>query len=163
MGKDKKVPKYQLPNTVTNTKKETEELKKRNLTAVEEKIHGYDLKREQQLASVSLKYYDPDYECFSAWSKEDLSAFSNFTQNVAQRNWLQIMDTGGKSGTKVGLGYTLHKSHKVLPSSKSLDQISPDIDFFELRVSEKARVHGFRCYSTFFLVWLDCNHQIYPQ
>jgi hypothetical protein len=39
---------------------------------------------------------------------------------------------------------------------------NPDLTFFELRVTQQARVHGFRVKSAFFLVWLDREHRIYP-
>jgi hypothetical protein len=72
-----------------------------------------------------------------------------------QSNWNFINNSGDKSGNKNGLGMTYHQDRKKLPSSKILDSISPDIKFFELRVTQKARVHGFRSFSSFFLVWLD--------
>ncbi len=112
-------------------------------------------------AFVALKYFDPSYQCFSCWKSEELSAFSKFISNINQQSWQSIVASGGKIGHKTGLGYTQHKDRNKLPNHKIVDSISEDINFFELRISEKARVHGFRVKSTFFLVWLDRNHEIY--
>jgi len=48
-----------------------------------------------------------------------------------------------------------------LPLHPELKTVSPDIDFFELRVTGEARVHGFRVIDGFYLVWLDREHEIY--
>ena len=113
-------------------------------------------------AYLALKYYQPDHECFSEWTADELKAFSEFSRKLNQQTWQQVFQSGGKIGNKTGVGYTLHKDRSKLPQSAVLDSISEDINFFELRVTDKARVHGFRSISTFFLVWLDRNHQVYP-
>lgn len=120
-------------------------------------------KSNPETAFVALKYFQPQHQCLSEWDKEELGALSNFVANLSQMPWTDIIRTGGKPGNKVGVGYTPHKNRDSLPKCAVLDKISEDISFFELRVTNKARVHGFRCKSTFFLVWLDRNHQIYPQ
>lgn len=117
---------------------------------------------DQEFASqpfVALKYYKPKHQCFSKWSREELKAFSAFTTKLRSHTWAQI--TGSH---KVGLGYDVHKNPSKLPEAyKELkNEISPEINFFELRVTDKARVHGFRAGDAFFLVWLDRNHEIYP-
>lgn len=108
---------------------------------------------------VSLKYYHPSFECFSAWDEDELKAFSEFCQKLSQRKWNDIYKTGGQLGHKTGLGYTVHKTTK-LPDKPDLSSLSPDISFFELRVTQTARVHGFRVKEAFFLVWLDRTHRI---
>jgi hypothetical protein len=45
---------------------------------------------------------------------------------------------------------------------KVRNSISPDIGFFELRVSDKIRLHGFQSQSAFFLVMLDREHRVFP-
>lgn len=114
-------------------------------------------------AYVALKYFQPTHECFSEWNKEELAALSSFVALMSAQSWDEIHKSAGKGGRKVGLGYTRHKSRSSLPQCAVLDNISEDINFLELRVSQKARVHGFRVASAFFLVWLDRNHAIYPE
>jgi hypothetical protein len=111
---------------------------------------------------INLKYYQPDYECFSEWTVEELKAWSDLTRKLKALTWPQIYRSGGKVGGKTGLGYTIHATRATLPKHSELDLLGRDITFFELRVTHKARVHGFRVKSAFFLVWLDRNHRIYP-
>jgi len=110
--------------------------------------------------SVSLKYYNPRFECFSKWPPDKLAAFSSFIGKLAGHTWGAIYNTGGKLGNKTGLGYTPHKHRNKLPPLPNGP--SEDLTFFELRVTQEARVHGFRMGAVFFLVWLDKDHRIYP-
>ncbi|MES9859673.1 MAG: hypothetical protein ABW157_09295 [Candidatus Thiodiazotropha sp. LLP2] len=113
---------------------------------------------------INLKYFDPSYECFSTWNQQELCAFSNLLRKLAESDWTSINNSGGKRGKKSGFGYTLHKSTVKLPcTNPRLSKLSPEINFSELRVTKKARIHGFRIKEAFFLVWLDRNHQICPE
>ena len=63
------------------------------------------------------------------------------------------------------LGFKINKYVEKLPkeSVKCIkDILSPDITFSELKVTEKARIHGFQVGAAFYLVWLDRNHEIFP-
>jgi|GEM_PF-664292 len=136
------------------------------LTDMERKVFGFsqDRKKEknQEPPYISLKYFQPSFQCFSEWQSDELKAFSSFVEKLRKTSWDQIYRTGGKTGRKSGFGYTPHKNTKKLPNIKQLESIvSPDITYFELRVTGKARVHGFRMKSAFFLVWLDHEHDIY--
>ncbi|WP_339145463.1 MULTISPECIES: hypothetical protein [unclassified Sutcliffiella] len=143
-----------------NTKvKKTNEQSHLSLTHIESKLLGLQNDNQQQ-AYVALKYFDNQHQCLSEWSKEELKAFSDFCRKVNQLTWTDIYRSGGKTG-KNGLGYTVHTNRDKLPAGNIFKQISEDITFFELRVSQKARVHGFRAKSTFFLVWLDKDHEVY--
>ena len=119
-------------------------------------------RKEMERPYVNLKYYSPDYQCLSVWTKEKLQAFSAFCRKITQMRWSEIYATGGKLGNKVGLGYTVHKDHSVLPDNAELEAFSPDFTWFELRVDGESRVHGFRVKDAFFLVYLDQNHDFYP-
>lgn len=112
-------------------------------------------------AHVNLKYYRHEHQCLSQWTPDELKAFSAFCRKITQIKWTDIYKSGGKAGAKAGLGYTIHKNQDVLPESPDLINISPDLTWFELRVTVEARVHGFRCKSAFFLVYLDRQHEVY--
>lgn len=114
-------------------------------------------------AYVYLKYFDSAFECFSDWKNDELKLFSNFVNKLRQTTWTDIYKSGGKKGSKKGFGYTIHKDRKVLPNQTLIKSLSEDITLFELRVSEVARVHGFRLKSAFVLIWLDRTHKIYPE
>ncbi|KAA8385856.1 hypothetical protein FKW31_07890 [Acetobacter sp. DmW_136] len=107
---------------------------------------------------VSLKYFDGSYECFSDWSKSDLLAFTDLLRRLSQMSWVQIMGTGGKKGGKTGLGCT-RLSCSQLPASAT-SGLSEDLAYMEMRVSLKARIHGFRMNEAFFLLCLDKDHKI---
>lgn len=130
---------------------------KGRLTPIEAKLLGIH-KHEIEIPYVTLKYYQPVYQCFSVWDKEDLRGFSAFIEKLRSANWNTIFNSGGKLGRKTGFGCTYHKDKTKLPRCEMLNQISDEINFFELRVSRVARVHGFRVKDAFFLVWLDKDH-----
>lgn len=110
-------------------------------------------------AFVALKYYRPEHQCLSEWMPDELKAFSAFCRKVAQMTWQQIVETGGRR--KTGMGWTQIHPHQ-LPSTDFLDSLSEDISWIELRVTQEARVFGFRAGQAFFLVFLDRTHDILP-
>jgi hypothetical protein len=109
---------------------------------------------------VALKYYQPEFQCFSEWAADELRAFSDFNRKLRHLTWQLVYQSGGRSGTKTGLGYTPYDSG-VLPPPPFLATISEDISWFELRVTQRARVHGFRAGAAFFLVYLDRAHEVF--
>jgi len=119
---------------------------------------GFSQSENQQRPFVALKYYQANYQCFSVWNATELKGFSGFNQKLSQTTWQQIKNQSGKSD-KAGFAYT-QINRDQYPKSPVFDQISDDINFFELRVSGKARVHGFRINAIFFLVFLDKDHSI---
>jgi hypothetical protein len=134
-----------------------------SLTKIEAKHFGLGSSSNDETAYVALKYFDEEHQCFSEWDKSELKSFTQFIRKVNLMTWVQIQKQAGTIGNKVGLGYTNHKDPNVLPNKDLRNRLSPDITFFELRVTDEARVHGFRAKNTFFLIWLDRSHQIYPQ
>jgi hypothetical protein len=132
----------------------------RPLSAIESQIFNDTGDGDSRRAVLNLKYYQSTYQCFSEWQPSDLKAFSSFVRKLHSSTWVDIKRSGGKDG-KTGFGYTPITNRSGLPACEELDTISPDLPYFELRVSEKARVHGFRSRANFFLVWLDVNHEIF--
>jgi hypothetical protein len=108
---------------------------------------------------VVLKYYDHSHECFSAWSKDELSEFSSFVDKLRKQSWANIA-AGARPKpcnpklARNGARERLERVH---------NQLSKDIQFIELRVSKRARVHGFRLRDAFFLVLLDRDHRTFPE
>lgn len=108
-------------------------------------------------AFVALKYYRPEHQCLSQWTPDELRAFSAFCRKLAQMTWQQIVESGGRH--KTGLGCTpVHRTQ--LPGTDFLHSISEDISWMELRVTQVARVFGFRAGHAFFLVFLDRTHDV---
>ncbi len=133
----------------------------RKLTKLESVILGVSKHDSTECAHVNLKYYSPDFQCFSDWTPEELKSFSQFCTKLRQMSWPEIYRTGGSLGNKTGLGYTPHKDITKLPAHPELDKLSEDLTWFELRLSEKVRVHGFRMVAAFFLVFLDREHAVH--
>lgn len=141
-----------------------DERNRRYLSNVEQELLGLrEDHPDRENAYVALKYFQPSHECFSEWSRDELKAFSAFSRKVAERTWEQIRHSGGTGGNKSGLGYTPHRDRRKLPNNGLRHLISPEVEFAEMRVTQRARVHGFRMKATFFLVWLDKDHQIYAE
>lgn len=107
-------------------------------------------------AHIALKYFDKNFECFSEWTKDELSCFSNFIDKMNNLTWREIKK-------HPGLKYTDIDNANKIPNNYIKEKLSRDITFCELRVGEKARVVGFRRNAVFFLCWLDRNHRICPK
>ena len=109
--------------------------------------------------SVSMRYYDHKYECLSVWVTRELKALSGLIDQLRSYTWHELTKTGGTAGNKTGPGCTKINPSQ-LPSFRWSSEVSPDISYYELRVTQKARVFGFQIDSIFFLVWLDRNHSL---
>ncbi len=71
------------------------------LTNIEKSFLGLGEKGDRPY--VVLKYYRPDFECFSSWSPSELKAFSDFLMKLKSAEWKDVYATGGKAGTvKIG-------------------------------------------------------------
>lgn len=133
-------------------------LKVNEKSQIESKILGLSengASSDNENAYIALKYFDRNYQCFSEWDSGELSCFSKFVEKVNNLTWRQI-----KAHT--GLGFKDIDTAKGLPNNKLKDTLSKDITFCEFRVTQKARVVGFRVNAVFFLCWLDRNHEICP-
>ncbi|WP_139252166.1 hypothetical protein [Hymenobacter psychrotolerans] len=130
-------------------------------------VIGYSDKGNNAVAHPSLRYYQSSHECLSDWPAGNLKAFSSFIERVREQTWQQIYQSGGKGQNKAGLGYTQHKDKSVLPNKGLVAGLGPDVnlmlDMFELRVTQRARVHCFRQAHFMFIVWLDGKHEVYEE
>ncbi len=104
---------------------------------------------------INLKYYHSGFECFSEWQRAELKQFSSLTATLQQLNLLQLR-------THSGLRMKAPKGKLAAPVPISLQPHLKHIEFVELRLSDKIRVHGFIEHPYFFLVWLDRNHRVFP-
>jgi len=106
--------------------------------------------------SISLRYYRKQAECFSKWKAPELKKFSALVEK------LQGYDPKTLTGSKI---CSLHKGSPSREKYTLPDELSPDLSLHELRVdqSNKARIHGVLWGVTFYLVWLDRNHAVFPQ
>ncbi|WP_288531766.1 MAG6450 family protein [uncultured Bacteroides sp.] len=108
---------------------------------------------------VSIKNLQNNFECFSDWSKAEMNKFWSFNQQIHNMTWKDIYATASKGKGKRGLAYTVIE-HSKYENISFMKRLSKDITFFELRVDDEIRVHGFRDCSIFHLCVLDKNHKI---
>ncbi len=130
------------------------------LNEKEAEILGFEKEGNNNPAYVYFKYYDHKYQCLSEWSQDELKLFTSFVEKLRNTSWIDIYKSGA-SQNKSGFGYTICKQTNLLPNQIIVNSLSEDTTFFELRVSQEARVHGFRARTAFCLIWLDRNHEIY--
>lgn len=138
-----------------------------SLTPVEVKIIGYSTKGSGALVHPSLLYYQPNHQCFSSWTSANLRAFSSLIERVRAQSWQQVYQSAGKGENKASFGYTVHDDKSVLPNDGIVPELGADtnsvLTFFELRVTQRARIHCFRQSHFLFIVWLDGDHEVYAE
>lgn len=106
--------------------------------------------------SISLKYYHRKSECWSDWQQRELKDLSGTIEKLRNVSVAQLKQGGGPR-------YDTHKGPPKGGGFKRPDSLSADLQFCEIGLNKKARLHGFISGSVFFLVWLDRNHQVFPQ
>lgn len=134
--------------TVVREENETTKINRKILGVSEEGSNA-----DKLTAYIALKYYDKEYQCISEWDKSDLVGLSKTIDKINKMTWTQIY-------TDSGLRYKKIDNADGIPRNDIIKKISREIKFNELRVSDKARIVGFRIDSAFFVCWLDRNHEI---
>jgi hypothetical protein len=107
---------------------------------------------------ASIRFVQHGFECFSQWAGDEMTLFWDFIRIIHQTTWADLYRSAGKGINKVGLGYTvINTSNYPEAFTKELD---PGITLFELRVSQRARVHCFRDSSICYICFLDKDHRL---
>tara|TARA_R100000789_G_scaffold99285_2_gene105379 strand:+ start:435 stop:851 length:417 start_codon:yes stop_codon:yes gene_type:complete len=105
-------------------------------------------KIHDEKASVVLRHFDKQFECFSSWPPQDLKALSRFVDKMNTRTQAQVtVDTKFCHAHK--------GKQRTLPKS-----LSPEQKVFSLDVTGAGRAHGVFSDGKFFLVWLDRKGKI---
>lgn len=107
---------------------------------------------------ASIRFIQPDFQCFSDWSKQDMRAFWNFIRKLHNCDWRTVLATAGKVA-KTGFAPTVISINKY-PESELRKAIGNQYRMFEFRIDNTKRVHGFRYGPIFYICWLDKNHRI---
>ncbi len=120
---------------------------------------SYEPNWDKETVILSLKYIQHEKECFSDWNKKEMSKFWDFNRRLHKMTWLDVYATANKGADKRGMAYTVipRNNYKSVPFIQNL---SPDIKMFELRVDNEIRVHGFREKQLFHLCLLDHSHAV---
>ncbi|WP_407667392.1 MAG6450 family protein [Microvirga lotononidis] len=112
------------------------------------------LKAQEKPVSISLKYWHSGAQCLSDWQHKELANLRKLIDKVQGLTPSQIKNDNG-------LYWKQHKGPPARGFSRP-SALSKDIELCELRVSGKARVHGAIFENTFYLVWLDRVHEVFP-
>lgn len=107
---------------------------------------------------VSVRYIQSDFECFSQWNKIEMKTFYDFVEKLSSVTWQDVLSQSGKTD-KTGFGYT-EMPIKRYPNTAFKKSLDPTITIFELRVTQKSRVHCFRDAFICYICWLDKDHRI---
>lgn len=89
---------------------------------------------------------------------DERKAFSNVVGKLRKLSWDGL--SGGLRPKPCKVEHAQHGARERL--KRVHEHLSREIQFIELRVSQRARVHGFRMKSAFFLVLLDRDHRAFP-
>jgi len=117
---------------------------------------------DREIARVSFLYWQNSHECISHWqASESKDLFLAFFRLCSQ-DWDSIKKSGGKAGRKTGLGCTLIKNPDKRKDGVWPRNLEADADIYEMRVCQKKRIFGARYGSTFYLIWLDKDHALFP-
>lgn len=85
----------------------------------------------------------------------DRAAFAGWLETLSRMTWGTI-----QLAPKTGLGH-----QKIVPSSLKVPVpagVRPDVEFFlAFRLSQKARIVGYRVGEMLHIVWVDPNHVVY--
>jgi hypothetical protein len=105
--------------------------------------------------SISLKYYHKKSECWSDWRERELKDLSNTIDKLRSVSASELKRGGGPH-------FDSHKGPPKGPGFKRPKNISEDMQFYEIGLNQRARIHGILVGSVFFLVWLDRGHKVFP-
>ena len=102
---------------------------------------------EDGKVNVSMKYYQRKHQCLSDWQKDEINRFSNWLDKIKDWTPSQVKSTIKTCHKHMG------KRVKPLPLG-----LSQDLECYGLDVGSKQRVHGTFSKDTFFIIWLDREH-----
>lgn len=107
------------------------------------------------LVSIFLVQYE--FQCFSNFSKPEMKSFWSYIKKVHSVTWQQLTLQAGNTG----FGFKAMPSD-IYPSERFKLTLDPDVTFYEMRINQKMRIHGFRENYIFHVCWLDKDHKIFP-
>jgi hypothetical protein len=84
------------------------------------------------------------------WQKQELKALIKCLKKMEKLVWSHIRRDTGLRMTK-------------LKNVKPPCYLSPDIELYEIRVTQEQRIHGYLMDNIFYLVWFDRDHSVCPE
>ena len=144
-----------MPKRINNHQKKTGKFISKNTDV---NVDAFDKNGNNTLVFISIKNIQSNYQCFSEWTKSELSKFWKFNRRLHNMTWQQVYATASKDD-KRGLAYTVIPRDRY-GTNEFVSSLDKEIKMFELRVDDEMRVHGYRMNATFYLCFLDREHNI---
>ncbi len=101
----------------------------------------------------SLEYLQRDY-CLSHCQQEEKASFADAIHKRSQLTWSQI-----NSLPRHGLGYEIIPQHQI--NSGLPNHLSKEVNLLSFRCFGIKPMVGYRKNDTFYVLWLDRNHDLY--
>jgi hypothetical protein len=113
-------------------------------------------------ASLSFKHFVSGSEfCLSESIKQEIRDVMDCFRQSTTMTWQQVLQSGGKGANKAGLGCTQY-ADTILKCVKRPQSISPEINIYGIRASQKYRVFVAYIDHVLYVLWFDRNHKIVP-
>jgi hypothetical protein len=110
--------------------------------------------------ALSFRYADVRGRyCLSCSEAQELPDVVDCLRQLTTLSFLQVMQTGGRGGGKVGLGYTPYRDDQLRGVSRPAG-LDPDVQIAGVRATERYRIFGAHIDGVFYLLWFDRNHDI---
>lgn len=111
--------------------------------------------------SFSFYHFDSSSECPSDWKTDEMKSLFSSLKDASSMTWQQVKATGGHGKHAQGIAF---KSVSPAQAARKLPaNLADDIDLSEMRVSDRARIFGVRNEATYYVIWLDKDHQVFPE
>lgn len=109
---------------------------------------------------VSFEYFDSDHECISDWEGHEVKLLFNSLRILCTMTWQEVKQTGvrGAGPGNAGLRYKLVDVRMPLP-----EYFSEEVRVAEMGCSKGRRFMGVREDATFYIIWLDRNHEEFKE
>lgn len=111
--------------------------------------------------AFSFLHFDPSPECPSTWPQDNMKSLFDAMRVASSMTWKQVQATGGHGKNAQGIAFKVvnpKQAKRNLP-----ENLAEDIDLAEIRITKKARIFGVRSESIFYVIWLDKDHQVFPE
>ncbi len=120
-------------------------------------------KRAAELINFSFKYLDGDHDKFSyaPYNTEYFCEVLKRVKDISGWTKLELLSNRSSSLRAHPIEWTTTSEANGFNFPKHEEIVDTPYQF-AVSGNEHGRVHGFFIYNTFYVVWLDKNHKLYP-
>jgi hypothetical protein len=100
--------------------------------------------------------------CLCHMKKDELKDVADCLRQLTTMPWQDVWRSGGKPGTKTGLGYTVYDDGDLRHVTRP-QRLDPAIRIFGVRLSRRGMVFGaYTKEHWVYILWFDREHKIVP-